>query len=216
MSTREATPQQKVHTFFAAQKRRQYKAGQYLIEPHHTPKYVYYIINGQVSQFDLSHVGEQVVVNAFKTGAFFPMSHAFAEKVNTYFYQAFTDTDVYYADIQKVAEFIKADRGILIDLLQRVYSGTDGLLGRMSLLMGGDAESRLKYELLIQARRFGSADRNGTSSIPMTITELAHRTGLTRETASRTISELRNSGFVEVKEHALVVDPRKLEDSLAV
>lgn len=216
MSSRESTPQQKVHTFFAAHKRKQYKAGDHIIEPHHNPRYAYYIINGHVSQYDLSDAGEPVVVNAFKAGAYFPMSHGFINSPNTYFYQAFTDTDVYYADIHEAVEFIKADSAILVDLLKRVYTGTDGLLRRTSLLMGGDAASRLKYELLVQIKRFGSIDNNGVASITMTITELAHRTGLTRETTSRTLSELRASGLVTVEDHRLFVNPQDLEASLEV
>jgi len=37
----------------------------------------------------------------------------------------------------------------------RVYSGTDGLIGRLAHLMAGTARSRVLYELLIECRRFG-------------------------------------------------------------
>ena len=50
----------------------------------------------------------------------------------------------------------------MYDGLSRLYTGMEGLLGRIVQLMSGGARSRLLYELAVKCRRFGGRMRAAT------------------------------------------------------
>lgn len=188
----------RVEVFFASYPLKHFKKGQILIHAHDTPSSIYFLITGQVVEYDISPAGNEVVVNAFKPGAFFPMSLAINKVHNDYFFEAASPLTLRQAPADDVVAFLKENPDVTFDLLRRVYLGTDGLLRRTAHLMGGKSRSRLTFELLNVAARFGEKATDGSVIVPLTVTDLAKRSGMSRETISRTMSELRESGLVAV------------------
>ena len=60
--------------FFSQFKRRDYKKGEILIRADENPTGVLYVTAGNVREYAISSKGEELVVNIFKPGAFFPMT----------------------------------------------------------------------------------------------------------------------------------------------
>lgn len=114
-----------VAEFFEQFKMRTYNKGQILILSDDITDQVYFLLKGRVKVYDVSSRGDQVVVNSFKPGAFFPLSVV----INNL-----------------------ASPAVVYDLLGRVYKGTDGLMGRLVQLASGNAQSRLAYELIVEVR----------------------------------------------------------------
>jgi CRP-like cAMP-binding protein len=83
--------------------------------------------------------------------------------------------------------------------------------------MGGSAKSRLVFELLNSAYRFGKTDDTGVITIAVSENDLAKRSGLTRETISRTMKQLKQAGCVRVHHHGIEIpDLAKLEDTIGL
>lgn len=189
-----------------------YSKDEILLRPDETLTHVFYLTDGQVVEYDISTAGNEVVINAFKPGAFFPMSLAINQNHNDYFFEAATKVTVRQAPAADVVEFIRSNPDVCYDLLSRVYLGTDGLLRRMAHLMGGKARSRLIFELLNGAARFGEKRSDGGVYLPMTEKDIAKRSGLSRETVSRTMRELKDDEIVTVRSGGLYIpDIPKLE-----
>jgi len=104
---------------------------------------IFYLVQGRVSQYDIATNGNEVVVNVFKPGAFFPMSSAINSTDNHYFFEASLRTVVRVAPQEDVVRFLRDNPAVTFDLLARVYRGVGSVLRRMAHLMGGDAKSRL-------------------------------------------------------------------------
>lgn len=207
--------QQKIAAFFQQFPRREFEKGKILIHPEEEISDVYYIVEGQVVQYDISPSGNEVVVNAFKPPAFFPMSQAINGTPNHYFFEATTNVVAHQVPAKKAALFVRQNPDVMFNLLQRVYRGTDGILRRMAHLMGGSARSRLLFELLNAAQRFGRPVAGAQINIALTEYDIAKRSGLSRETVSRTISELKESGIVQIQGRAIVIrDIKRLESAL--
>lgn len=188
--------------------------GDVLIRPDEELKKVFYLVEGSIIQYDISPAGNEVVVNAFKPGAFFPMSTAINSTPNYYFFEAATPVKLRSAPINRVVTFLKNNPDILFDLLSRVYKGTDGLQRRMAHLMGGNAQSRLIFELLNAAYRFGEKADNGMR-VPLGEGDLAKRSGLSRETVSRTMKKLKSQDLAYVEYGSIIIsDVNKLEKLL--
>ncbi|MBW4061974.1 Crp/Fnr family transcriptional regulator [Candidatus Saccharibacteria bacterium] len=194
----------KVNDFFGQFPTRDYKKGQILIHAGDDPDGVHYLTSGRVKMYDLTYRGDEVVLNIFKTGAFFPMSYVINRTPNLYFFEAEDNIMLHKAPVEQVLDFIKANPDVLFNLLARVYSGTDGVLQRMAHLMASSAKSRVIYELIIECRRFGEPSGDGFV-MNLTESDIAARSGLSRETVSREMVKLRASGIIELNNKILLV-----------
>ncbi len=188
----------KVEQFFSDYPLKQFEKGQLLLLADENPKHIFYLVKGLVREYDISYRGEEVVVNVFKPLAFFPMSWAVIKIPNRYFLEAAEDVIIRLAPPEEVLEFIKQNPDVMLDLLSRLYSGVDGLRRRMAHLMGGSAKSRLLFELIVECRRFGKPSKDGSYLIDMNEAEIGARAGLSRETVSREMKELKKVNLLTV------------------
>lgn len=195
----------KVNDFFIKYKLQYFKKGHILVQAGKDPDGVYYIVGGQIRQYDIAPSGDEVVVNMFKPPAFMPMSWAINRTSNNYFFEAFTDIVVRKAPADDVVTFLHDNPDVTFDLLSRVYKGLDGLLARLDHLMQNSARARLLLELTINTTRFGKPSEDGSYMLALHETELAARAGLTRETINREIKKLKSEGLVDVTSHGIRV-----------
>jgi len=205
----------KVDKFFTQYPERSCPKGQILIFADENPEHVFYLIEGQVRKYDISYRGDEMIVNIFKSPSFFPMSWAINRDKNHYFYKTETAAKLHVIPADAALQFIKDNPDVMLDLLARVYRGTEGLLGRMVHLMSGTAKSRLLYELVIECRRFGKKQKDSTYTLTSNEIDLAARSGLSRETVSREIRKLKTQGWLEVNHgHILITNIDAIEQSV--
>ena len=186
-----------IESFFNSYPKRRLSKGEVLIQAGDDPEAIYHLVEGRVKQYDLSYRGDEVVLNTFKPPAFFPMSFAINRTPNPYFYEAETDLVFQPAPIADTLVFFKSHPDVVFNLLARVYSGTDGLLGRLAHLMAGSARSRILYELLIECRRFGTHEGQG-AAVALSASDIAAHAGLARETVSRELKYLKDENVVSI------------------
>lgn len=206
---------QKVKQFFSAYPLRAFARSAILIQAERPPAGVFYLVEGLVNQYDIAEGGDQVVINVFKPGAFFPMSWAINQTPNAYFFEAAIKSSAHVAPAADVVKFLHDQPEVAYDLLSRVYRGSDGILRRMAHLMGGTAHSRILFELINSAKRFGVPQTGGGVFIPLSENELAKHSGLARETANRALKQLKADSLVKTAKGGMeVVDIAQLEASL--
>jgi CRP-like cAMP-binding protein len=209
------TVQSKIQQFFQQYPERDYPKGQIVIHANEPVNTIYYLEAGRVRQYDVSYRGDEIVVNVYKQGAFFSMLHVLTGLENRYFFESAEPIIVRSAPAAAVIEFVQANPDVLFDLMRRVYLGMDGVLQRMAHLMGGSAKSRVLFELLIESRRFGVPEADGSILLKVTQAELGARSGLSRESVTREIHKLKAAGLVDVTSRGIVItDFEKLKDTL--
>lgn len=204
-----------IDDFFSRYRSRHYSKGQVLLLNGDEADYVYYLVEGKVKEYDVTHRGDEIILNVFKPPAFFPMALAINGGRNPYIYEAESDIEVRQAKADEVVAFLRSNPDVMFDLLSRLYRGIDGLLGRMAHLMSGTARSRLAYELVLEARRFGERQPDGGVLLTISEKDLGARAGLSRETVSREVSKLKADNLVEVhSRHIRVLDVERLQEIL--
>lgn len=186
----------KLTDFFKDYSQRKYQRGETIIWAGDEPPGVIFLESGNASQYDISESGQKIVLNIFKPAAFFPMSWAINKTANKYFFEALSNIECRIAPSDAVVNYLRLDSDVAVDLLSRVYRGTDGLLQRVAELMIGTARSRLILELLISAHRFGEVHADGSINLSVKTTELAQRTGMARETVSRELKKLEKEKII--------------------
>lgn len=200
----------KLDTFFATYPLRTYPKGQILVFANEAPSHIFYVISGRVRKYDISYRGDEVIVNIFQHPSFFPMSWAINQTKNSYFYATETLVQVRVASPGDVIKFVKENPDVMYDLLSRLYKGTEGLLGRVVQLMAGTARSRLVYELIIEAKRFGKRLPDGSYVLDVTEADLAARSGMSRETVSREFSKLAKESLVHGGREGIIIHDLEL------
>lgn len=195
----------KVYDYFSQFPHRTYPKGQILIFADENPQHILYLVKGKVRKYDVSYRGDELVVNVFKPGAFFPMSWALIHNANNFFYKTEEESEFHLVPTDKALAFLEANPDVMLDLLSRLYRGMEGVLGRLVHLMAGSAKNRLAYELLIECKRFGKKDESGAIKLKITETDLAARTGLTRETVSREMQKFKDKKILSLESKALII-----------
>ncbi len=206
--------QAKLELFFQQSALKRYPKGQIITFANEEPTGVCFLISGIVEQYDITPEGNKLTVNVFKPHAFFPMSWAINRTPNSYFFTALTDVEIKQTNAEDTVAFLKANPDIALDLLSRVYKGTDALLRRLVLAESGIAESRLIFELLIEAYRFGVEADNGAKVVTVRQSVLSERSGLARETVSRELHKLEKEGLISRDKQNIKVHISDLEKKL--
>lgn len=205
----------KIEKFFEKYRLRHFDKSQILIYAGDKPPGIFHLISGQVRQYDITEKGEEVVVNVFKPPAFFPMAWAINKTPNQYFFETSEPTEVRMAPANDVVAFLKSNHDVTYDLLSRLYTGTDGMQRRMAHLMGGNGRSRVLFELLVECKRFGKLQKNGSYILTMHEDELARRSGLSRETINRELSKLRTKKIIDITHKEIIIkNIKRLEKEL--
>ncbi|HEY5667798.1 MAG TPA: Crp/Fnr family transcriptional regulator [Candidatus Saccharimonadales bacterium] len=204
----------KIDEFFNRYTLRSLKAGEILAQAGETLPGIFYLESGRVRQYDISEHGTELVLNTFKPRAFFPVARALRKGANPYFFEAVAPITYRMAPAEEIIAFLQTNPDVMLDLLARVYRGTDGVLRRMAYMIGGGAHRRAVYELYVAAQRFGRKTENGIA-ISMHEGELARSAGLSRETLSRELQGLKKSGAVRITRKDIVLkDTAVLEREL--
>lgn len=204
-----------IEQFFSKYPLKRFKKGQILIYGGDEPTAVFHLLSGKVRQYDINYRGDEIVVNVFKPPAFFPMSWAINKSHNQYFFETVTEVELRQAPADDVVSFLKTNPDVMYNLLSRLYSGTDGLQRRMAHLMGGSAQSRILFELIVECARFGDLQKDGSYVLSIKENELAQRAGLSRETANREVSKLKEKSLVTHKGQILsVTSLQKIQEEL--
>jgi CRP-like cAMP-binding protein len=205
----------KVEEFFSHYRLREYSKGQVLIFDGEGTNYVYYLVKGKVKEYDVTYKGEEMIIAVFKPPAFFPMSLAINNKISPYVYETESFVEMRKAPAEDVLAFIRSNPDTLYDLISRAYRGVDGLIMRMTLAMSGTAMERILYELIIEARRFGTKQGNGSYLLSINEKELGSRAALSRETVSREVVKLKSEDLINVHSRKIIInDMSALEKKL--
>lgn len=207
----------KLKEFFDKYRFEHFEKNQTLIYAGDDPPGVFFLLSGQVRQYDITERGEEVVVNVFTPPAFFPIAWAISRTPNQYFYETATSTDVKLASAKDVAAFLKTNPGITYNLLIDTYDEINTLERRMAHLMGGSARSRVLFELIVEGQRFGVAAADGSLTLLLHETELARRSGLSRETINRELAKLKRKKIINVTHKEIIIkNIKQLKKELGV
>ncbi len=195
----------KFEAFFSSYSARRLPKGQILIYGRDEPPGIFYLSAGQIKQYDINEQGHELIVSVYKEPTIFPVEYALNHTPNRYFYESFTDVIVRRAPREYVEQFLKTNPDVVYELLSKVYSGLEDMQIRMAYMMGGSARNRVLVELLLDCKRYGIHMPDGTHILQIHESEIAARTGLTRETVSRQLSAIAAEKHIAVNRKEIII-----------
>jgi CRP/FNR family transcriptional regulator, cyclic AMP receptor protein len=184
---------------------RKYPKGQILLFAGDTPACLFYVTEGKVRKYDISSRGYELAVNISKPPITTPLTSVLTNTPSRYFYKTETAVSLHAVPAEEALIFFKAHSDVLFGLLHWSYQSIDGLQGRIVQLMSGNAKNRVVYELINECIRFGQKNTNESYQLNVSETDLAARSGLSRETVSREINKLKSANLVAINGRRLSV-----------
>lgn len=198
---------QKIHTFFSQHREQTFSTKHVIVPAFSTPVGIYYVKSGLVKQYVLTPQGQELVVNVYKPGSFFPMMWAVAEIPNNYFFETIEPVTVYRAPVEDTLQFLQKNPDVMFDLLRRLYIGIDGLVQQMTSNALGDTRHKVMTSLYILAKRFGDVSGKRVQiNRHITHKELGVLSGISRESVTRTLTQLQKEGVIELKDRHMILN----------
>lgn len=181
--------------------KREFSKGELIFGPYDEKDRIFAIKEGEVEIYQLSPEGRRIIIDILVPGDIFANSPLFTDshlKANDF---AMARSGVVLCILKK-ADFIDALESmpdLAIGLIGELSRRLNEAANRIRELAVSDATTRVISGLLRFGRRMGR-EVNGKVIIPMKLTheELADMTGVTRETVTRALKELRRDGIIDL------------------
>jgi CRP/FNR family transcriptional regulator, cyclic AMP receptor protein len=188
------------------------KKGRPLFYQGEIPRTAYFVKSGVVKFYNITSSGEEKIVGYEGNDGLLPNEWIFNKSpVALYYYDTFTDCEVYSIPRSELIQIINSDKNIAVSLLNRYISMYIGSTMHLHALEQLKAREKLLHILQYLVLRFGKEESKNCYRIELRLThqDIANLVGLTRETVSTEISKLRKDKILTIKDLHYVVDTDK-------
>lgn len=172
----------------------------------------FFIKSGIVKIYNITNTGEEKIVGYESGSGLLPVEWVFGRTpVTLYYYDTFTDCEVYRITKDEVLAAVSRDHTLALALLDHSFSMYIGATIHLHALAQSKARNKLLNIFQYLVLRFGKATDKNHSKIDLRLThqEIANLIGTTRETTSSEIGKLTKEGVIEVKDLKYVVNTDK-------
>lgn len=198
-------------------KSRKYRQGSHIFMQGDPMTNVYFIHAGKVKIYRTDAQGREQIVNVLQPGEMFPHQGFFREDDYPAHAEVIEDSEIIYIPIQSFEDFLISNPKVCIKIFR--------VLGNMLVDLQNRLEEKMLYNtyeqiilLLIRLAKKHGEDLNEDEiriTTQFTNKELANMIGSSRETVSRTISQLKKEQLIKTdKTGELILHMTKLEEEL--
>lgn len=186
-----------------------YKKGDFIFHESDEAKAIYFVKSGSVKIKKTTSQGKELIVCIKRPGHIFAEASLFSEAGEQYpgTAQTLIDSEVLYLTNLDLEEAIASNPELSVEMI-RFMSGQlrsfNSLLHDIALL---DVYSRTVKAIERLAREFGNKTTCGVKiELPLTIQDLAHTIGSTREGVSRVVSKLRDQELISMEGKYIIIN----------
>ena len=196
-------------------KETKYQRGQIVFFEEDTGKYMYIVKSGRVKVSRLLPTGKEMILAFHQSGEYFGEMSLIDGETTPATVTAVVPSVILFTGSREFAGLMEhptINRTILKTLCSRCRDAWR----QIEVLNFYNAEARIRTALYHLSRNKGIVTSAGIRiDLKLTHRELAELTGISRETATRVISQLQGDNIVQVKQRQfLILDPEKLLEGL--
>jgi CRP/FNR family transcriptional regulator len=174
---------------------RKISKGEIIIFQGEEPRSSYVVKSGVVKTYNLSVNGDEKPVGFETAGNVFPAPWTFRKAASAqYYYEAFSDTELYIVPRDDYVTFLKNNQEVLAATLEQYVSARLGDTMRLNALQHSRASDKLIYTLHYLAVSHGRPTSDPQVIeilLALTHQDFANLTGLTRETTATELNKLK-------------------------
>ncbi len=207
----------KIGAFLNQFHRQKFGCGESLNAGEELTSVAYYLVDGNVKEYTLTHNGDAVMTSIYSRGAFFPVCvFCRACQLSTYL-EAVSGAEIIKVPLTKLQEFMVQNPEIFLEMANGVADDVSQTLRRMTLFTGACLRDRIVIVLKYLSDKLGRTDTNtGKRLIDCRIThrEIAAWTASTRESTSVEMKKLKDMGVISYEKQMIVVNEAMLSREL--
>jgi len=211
-------PLERLDNFLHQFSTKSYRKGEIILFQGEAPRTALAIKSGIAKAYNLSSAGDEKPIAFYGPRSVFPAAWVFGRVPSAiYYYEAFTDVEVYSFPREEYLEFIRKDAELLMSELNNYVLDDVGKTMRLNALQHSRASDKLIYTLHYLALSHGHAIRQNVVEISLSLThqDFANLTGLTRETTATELNKLKGLGVISYGKHSpYQIDVAKLNSAL--
>lgn len=196
--------------FFHTGTRIEYGKGEFVIRPGSAPNGVFFVESGLVKAYDITKYGEENLLVIRHQNEILGLTWAVTDDNREIIYSALAPTVVWMVSRDKFLAHIQEhpDAAMsVIHLLTEMYRTHSE---RILTLEYRTVKERLAAFLLALMRRFGTEANGGIRiQAPLRHQDIASSISSTRETTSRTLSELEHRGVIKTEQSYITINDLK-------
>ncbi len=206
-----------LQSFLAQCHVQRFKKGEIILVQEEIPRSGYIVKSGVVKTYNLTSQGEEKPISFDIKNEIIPLAWVFARvRFAQYFYEAFTDCELYTFSREKYMEFLKAHPTFLFSTFEYFVTRYLNYQMRVNALEQSKANAKVLSTVHYLALRFGEDIKPNVVQIqlPLTQQDLANFMGLTRETTSMELKKLQKKGVISYKNQKYIVKTDMLDGYL--
>lgn len=170
-----------------------HKKGEVIYEPGHQPRYVYFIMAGEVRMVTVNEEGKEFIQGIFKAKQYFGEPALLLDRPYLAYTIVSKDCELVMVDKAGFLKFLEEDRDFSMDLIHTLSNRLFYKSMMLEELANEQADHRLRTLITYLCR-----DLEKDAVLKMTRQALADMSGLRVETVIRTIKKLAEAGEIKL------------------
>jgi len=196
---------------------KKFSKGEIILCQGEAPRCAYVIKRGVIKTYNITTQGEEKPLSFDIQLEIFPLAWVFNKAPRSmYYYEAFTDVEVYCVPRDELMKFLHGSLASLTDYFDYFIGRYLNFQLQVNALEQSKAASKVLNTIHFLCLRFGKDVRKDTVKIqlPLTQQDLANFMGLTRETTGIELKKLQRQGVLSYQRQNYIVHTDKLNDLL--
>jgi CRP/FNR family transcriptional regulator, cyclic AMP receptor protein len=190
-----------------------FRRGELIYSPFDAADAMYVVADGRVRLYRSASDGRQLTLSMVDAGGIFGRSTVLELSTHDGYAEAMTDSALRVVRLPDLERAVAAHPQIAVNLLRALSDRLRETEDNLESLAFRGVSARLAAKLLHLMDRYGRVTPNGIRiDERFTHVQLAEMIGTSRETLTKVINELRESGVIDIRERQVwVIDPEGLE-----
>lgn len=203
------TTNQLIESSFRWQNHTNFEKSEYLYVPEDPIDKLFFLEEGEIRQFSISPVGEEITIHIFKNPAIIPLMVALSGSSNQFYFQAKTTVKCKSIEVDEFLVQMKNNPEFLFDTIKRFAGAIVGLSSRVNTMASFKQKDQLlgiiRYLALKQNPNTNSQGQLELNTISHA--QLAQWLGCARETVSRLLTVLEKDGEITKSKKSWFIKP---------
>jgi CRP/FNR family cyclic AMP-dependent transcriptional regulator len=172
---------------------------QTILQEEDTPNYLYFIYSGKVKVVQLSADGKERMIAIHRRGDFFGEMAVLDGMTAPATVIAIEDTKVGFISREDFEKYLLKNTKVMMEIIAMLCARLRQAWLMLKVMSFADAEERVRNILKIMGDQFGIRDQRGTIiNLRLTHKDIAEFASISRETVTRIIKKLVDSGEIAV------------------
>lgn len=185
--------------FFSSYPLYTYKKRENILFGNEVSPSIYYVMQGAIKTLLQTKEGKELTHTLLGPGDLFPLRGTHYESPPKYTFQALTDVRVCKAPKKEYLDWIRQHPDIFEYIIEGLIKRLNSSVSRLQVLLLGNALQKVEAILLFVGENLGTTQEESIL-LPFSLThqEIADMAGLTRETVTIEVDQLRKNGSIDV------------------